>query len=305
MDTARNFDWIDTFLFWDFVLVTFLLFVDWYIGTERRARMRDMVGDWWLYLGQITYSDLVIEDAKYVRAQLVRWFSNGWFTRSRIIRSFIASILITLFGMYFLSLIEYGNLYTKDNLDAKIGLIYLFIIYLFIPMFIPNALFDWVSISVTISLLDIMSKLKGNNYLIIIYVVFISADFILAVFLSIPALIGFLFIWAVVFDGLGYPITLAMFIDAPVGVYRFYFAMLFLTGVPIVILITSTLPTLLHIFYMVLLVMCKTGRSVLRGPVSTILLRFHESKRGVLTLLAITVGTVAKLIQEAAKYLSF
>ncbi len=66
---------------------------------------------------------------------------------------------------------------------------------------------------------------------------------------------------------------------------------------------TSALPTLIHLMITIAFLASKLFRPLLQKPVSLILLRFHESRKGVLTQLAVGVGVLAKLMQVGVKYL--
>ena len=63
-------------------------------------------------------------------------------------------------------------------------------------------------------------------------------------------------------------------------------------------------PTLLHLLMSVFYVLQKVLRPVIQKPVELVLLRFHESKKGVLRTFAIGAGAIAKLLDEAIKYIS-
>lgn len=67
----------------------------------------------------------------------------------------------------------------------------------------------------------------------------------------------------------------------------------------LVVALTSALPTLIHLLLSLSFLISKLFRPLVQPIVSLLLLRFSESSRGPLTLIAVGVGTAAKFGQQA------
>jgi hypothetical protein len=67
-------------------------------------------------------------------------------------------------------------------------------------------------------------------------------------------------------------------------------------------LLPAVLPLLLHLITVSVFLLSKLVRPLLRKPTELLLLRFYESEKGILTLLAVGVGAAAELITKAIKY---
>jgi hypothetical protein len=68
-------------------------------------------------------------------------------------------------------------------------------------------------------------------------------------------------------------------------------------------LMASAWPALVHLLIAAVFWASKMFRPVIQRPVALVLLRFHESKKGALSLLAVGLGVVAKLVQLGVKAL--
>jgi hypothetical protein len=65
--------------------------------------------------------------------------------------------------------------------------------------------------------------------------------------------------------------------------------------------VLTLMPTILHGVLVTLFMISKLTTPVLKKPVNLILLRLHESEKGVLSLIGVAVGALAKLAQEGLK----
>ncbi len=66
-------------------------------------------------------------------------------------------------------------------------------------------------------------------------------------------------------------------------------------------LMASAWPALVHLLIAAAFWASKLFRPVIQRPVGLVLLRFHESKKGALSLVAAGLGVVAKLVQLGVK----
>jgi hypothetical protein len=273
--------WLDKFLFWDTLIVTLLVFADWLLGEKKRAAMREKVGEWWLHLEEVSFSGLVAEDADLVRRALQRFFGKTYGFRCIILTFFLSFSFITISYMWFL-------LYLSDLTFVVIISDFVAIVKDLAPhMFIvikhwglPNAFFDWLSLALTMFFLKLMARNAKPLFLCVL----ILFDIIGAiVFATIPFYIG------------------VAFLPQPGG----RAGLMFLTQLAIVgsiVAITSAIPSILHLMLSLVFLLSKLFRPLIQKPISLILIRFHESRQGVLTQLAAGFGAVAKLIQMGAKY---
>ncbi len=78
-------------------------------------------------------------------------------------------------------------------------------------------------------------------------------------------------------------------------------------GMIIVVLFASAvvpavLPLMLHAAMVLTFMLSKLFRPLLQKPTELLLLRFYESEKGVLTLLAVGLGAITELAIKAIKY---
>lgn len=275
--------WLDKFLFWDCVIVALLTFADWLLGEEKRAAMREKVGEWWLHVQEISFSGLVAEDAGIVRRALQRFFGkiNGF---RCILLTFVFSFGITIISYYILFVLlflkERTFVEVVTNFVAIVTELAPFLLAVIIFWGLPNAFFDWLSLALTMFFLKLMER--NTNPL----------------FLSV--LILFDIFGAILFAFFAFYLGAAL-LPGPTGIGGIIFVSQ-LAIVGIVVSITSAIPSILHLLLSFVFLLSKLFRPLLQKPISIILIRFHESRQGVLTQLAVGAGAIAKLVQEAAKY---
>lgn len=261
--------------------MTLLVFADWLLGEKKRAAMREKVGEWWLHLEEVSFSGLVAEDADLVRRALQRFFGKTYGFRCIILTFFLSFSFITISYMWFL-------LYLSDLTFVVIISDFVAILKELAPhMFIvikhwglPNAFFDWLSLALTMFFLKLMARNAKPLFLCVLILFDIIGAIVFAI---IPFYIG------------------AAFLPQTGG----RAGLIFLTQLVIVgsvVAITSAIPSILHLMLSLVFLLSKLFRPLIQKPISLILIRFHESRQGVLTQLAAGFGAVAKLIQMGAKY---
>lgn len=261
-------EWMDQFLFWDLVVVVLLCFSDWMIGAKQRARMREQIGHLWLYLDNVAYSRLAMEDAKVVVGLLDAVGGTTGLAPKRLFASCLPSLI---FGSYITySFIKYPRP-GVTGIDFAGGV---FIVLL------VNCAVDWASWSVTASTLRaILQKpplalIMANVLLVLLWEALFS---LASVFLLWWA--AGLLIWVSTGPT---PVSLLL----------------------LVIACSKMAPAASLILYGALLFGCKALRALLKWPIGTIALRLHESKQGVLSQLAAAGGVLAKIVHEATKVFS-
>lgn len=177
-----------------------------------------------------------------------------------------------------------------------------------LPLFLLNAILDWVSLGVTLLLLGWMARSVTTARLIGL----VALDLSLAV--ALAAAVGLLVAiyaygptefartWISNFDESSRQafqiLGQARAVYSHFGVWE---GMLLL---PVAILFTSALPTLVHSVVAMVFLCSKLFRPVLQPVVGRALYLFHASRQGVLTQLAVGGGILTKAGQETIKYLA-
>jgi hypothetical protein len=255
---------------------------DWLIGPKGRKRMRERVGDWWLFLQYSTWKELAAEDARRVAGWLTRFFGQRFFSWQFIWRSAAVSFTIQTVSLVGLSywLKNNGNDHLFSHLTNPLVLGY------YVGFAGIAALLDWLTIVATILILRRMSQ-AHSGYAIIGFVVL---DIVVALLLF--ACVFYLGVWLYRPEG-----------NDPSWIEKMVMAIaLGTTTLPAAI--TAMWPTLLHLLVCAVFLGSKLTEPVAKKPISLALLRFHESDKGVLTGFAVGLGAVTKLIQEWVKYLN-
>lgn len=302
----------DHFFFWVLIAATALTAIDWWIGPDGRARMRDKMGEWWLHVTEASFTELIAEDARRVRSWLLAIFGRWTGIRSLLLCALISiltSILLTAsFAVFYDAPIVNGG----DYYWLKYTIAWQFLRIALIPLVVANAIFDWVSLGVTLKFLEWMARSVSVPKLTSIVI----ADIVLAVCFAIAVA------WVVsVYVGFFDPeqryssaftikeireffINFNEFLayDKRDPIFRhIWVGSIFL---PFTILFTSALPTILHLFVAAIFLGSKIFRPVLQPAIGRVLYLFHVSKKGVLTQIAVGGGVVIKVGQEAIKYMT-
>ncbi len=248
-----------------------LTLVDWCLGEQRRHNMREKVGVWWVWVKDIPWSGVEERSARAVLRFLHRALGPRWLSGRCALFVFGLSIFGTL--LIYLPLFIFDEhprvaLGWASSEFQKSLLVYL-------P---TNAVLDWLSVGVTMWFLKLLAR-KASFFVI---TVLVCADLVIAFVICI-VLILFLNVVKLFFSS-----------DQWFGTSLLVAACAF---------VTTLVPTLLHIGFSFILLVSKALRPVLHPLTAMLLLRFHESKKGVLTILAITGASGLKLLQEWVKYL--
>ena len=290
MDASSQISWMDDFLFWDFIVVTMLVAVDWLLGEERRNSMRDTVGYWWIHAENIGYGELAAEDASIMRCMLVWLLGNGWFTARRISSSILVGIILAItVGFVFVVV-------TPSDRLAVVPFVAILLVTCIIAL--PTAISCWLSFSLTIIFLGWMVKRPVLWFYVFIVLIDIVA---LALILYLGGSLTTISIGEYSPRLLNYTSSANegwedVFHDT-IGVFALA------NRVLPVFVVVAAIPTVLHISYVLFLTFCKAFRRILGPVVGLLLKRLHESRQGVLTVIAAGCGVFAKLVQESAKYL--
>ncbi len=267
--------WVDAFLSLDVALVATLILADFLIGKKGRAAMREKVGDWGLKLQQVNFLGFESAHAGKIRSWLERFFGNRWFRLKFFLRTALLSIGITFCAVFLFNilLIDKRSFGRSDEL---------FGFTLFLDVYLPNLLADWFSLAITIFVLKKMQESVHTIRLMLLMVVDLAA----VIVLSFAALMGSL--------------GLARFLGLQPPIHIIAGAALVI--ILWIITLTSVLPSLAHLFVALVFCLSKLLRPVLQKPVELVLLRFYESEKGLLTLLAVGLGALSKIIQASVKY---
>ena len=295
MSTAPS--WIDDFLFWDALIVALLIFSDWILGRDRRERMKESVGDWWLYLDSSTYAGLVAEDAGRVRRFLERLFSHSWLSPTFLQRTFLYStpitFLVLMVGQIALLFVasSVGSAQPSETNQSPEPLSQIFygilifavlpVIAAIPPMITPNVITAWLSIGFTLFLLKKMEQSTSFGVLLSILICDLAAVYLVTLLsfaLLSYSLMGFSF-----------------------GLYASLPGLFWFLGVA-AMAVTNALSTLVHAGLSLLFILSKLVSPALKRPTEVLLIRFYESDKGVLTQLAIGLGGFAKIVHEIVKY---
>ena len=86
----------DHFFYWIFATASVLTAVDWWIGPDGRAAMRERAGLWWLHITETSFAGLAAEDARRVEQWLRRIFGKRWFGLRAILLCAIISSTVRL-----------------------------------------------------------------------------------------------------------------------------------------------------------------------------------------------------------------
>jgi hypothetical protein len=294
MTSPKN-SWVDEFLFYDLVAVSLLLLVDWFLGETRRQNMRERAGEWWLHVQEYSYQGLAKEDAAYVRAKLVKIFGENWLSPRFVFGSFFVSSILS--GIV-LSLILLETGYQDMNWQQYLAFIASFTL--------PNAILDWMSLSLTIYLLGLMARSAHFFNIVLIAIV----DVIVAIALGVGVVFMFFFLVSVfecenldciaksAVDTLSYTEEIFIAVLEPHYLRTVSFSQ---GSILLGAIFTSTLPSLIHLFIALIFLGSKLIRPIGKPVVSAVLFAFHDSKKGVLSVIAVGLGAAAKLIQQWSK----
>jgi len=264
---ATTSTWLDTFLFWDLVLVTVLVFTDWLLGEDNRARMRELCGLLWLHVNSLSFVGFTAKEAKALR-RIARMVLGH---RVLSLRFFACACSLGFLGRSALTCL----IIVEDSQLAPI----------YVTVTLAGVFTDFASLAIALWLLGLMEK----NVSLFRLLGLIIADLVAAVALCLVGPILNAVISLSLLSRLDLPWDMAL-------AYLFWgTSFCVLMGVP------SLMPTGAYLSLAILFLAAKCIRPFLQKPTELLLLRFYESDRGVLSLVAVALGVVAKLMQQFLK----
>ncbi|BBO85786.1 hypothetical protein DSCO28_63520 [Desulfosarcina ovata subsp. sediminis] len=253
----------DKFFYISLVFVASLTFIDFLLGEEKRNAMKDRLGCWWIYLSDISYAGLVANDAKKVRLFIDKVLGNGFFS----FRFFISSMILSVGFLWLTDFIAVNVFLENVSTDYSSWDIES------ILLMISNGLLNYFSFGITVHLLK---KMESQTSIVILVVILLS-DIIIA---SIIALIAYVLMSVILGDAESILEVVAHAI------------------VLVIVMISSFIPTIIHALFTLLFLLSKLFRPLIQKPSELVLLRLSQSSKGILTLLAAAIATIAKLIEE-------
>lgn len=280
------FEFADEFFYCVLALVALLSLIDWLLGEEVRARIRERIGITWLHLGEARYGQLFVEDMRYVRSKAIMFFGTPAFSVRRLFRvfTFVLSVAICLIVILFFLLpieLAYSPFCLLDSCPSRVIVVGFDDAYPKVLSSVPTWTVSlFLSISFTIFCLKKFYSAKKP----LTKLFFFLLDVLVAIAL-IYSQFAFYVVVHTAFLELGSLRPEDVFAR---NLSKFSF-----------VLILS--PTACYVLLISLRAMLKLSRPVLFPTLMLILLRFHQSKKGVLTNLAIFFGVVSKLGQQAIK----
>lgn len=264
---------VDTFFYFCLVFVAVLALTDFLLGKEGREKVRELIGEWWIYLEDSSYAGLGASDA----ARILGWFRNilGPIVSLRFwVLIFPIAFLLLVTVLHLVFTMPDGVVF--EDLFESISLI--FLIFGERGFLIPfaNTILPVLSFVLTLGFLKLMSS---------------SSSFVFLSFLTICDLIV----------AIALIIVTVMIVQSHRTWDVFDFGNVLDQYVWIAGGLLSLFPTALHVFLTSLFVISKLTAPILRKPVNLVLLRLNESEKGALSLIGVAIGTIAKLIQEGLK----
>ena len=294
---------VDGFLLWVAGLVAVAMFVDFLLGPAKRAQIRDAVGEWGCHLQTTSFPDIISEASGKIRHFIIRGFGDWLSWRNFFLSCSSSLLLVGIAVVIFWFVIKRGQ--------VELG-VYRFLAYAF-----QNALLDWLSLGVTLGLLQLMKQQTRTAPLLAL----ISLDLFLALILAFFVVYGALIIdrytpvlltmplikirgfdTLIIFDQMNIRQLAYLASDRLIDLVALIFTGRAFYSLTFIVVFTSALPTLIHLIITILLVVLKMSWPVLRPIISLLLRRFSQSDKGVFTLVAGGAGVLAKVIQEGVKY---
>jgi hypothetical protein len=292
MGFFTNFD--DHFLFIVALVCGVLVFVDWAIGTVGRASMRQQLAEWWIRLDDNTFAGLVAQHAGRLKDFFLKHFGKKWYSSRRVLMAILVSSMCFLVVATLINIDSVAGFHSNKALEIFI-------------LLIPNAIFDWLMLNQTIFLLRFIERSTSLFRLLVIAAIgFLAA--MLKPFIVLP--MGMILESAWELSG-ATPVIHSAFdivfgqpppVPPPACVeclFDEWFVDLF--KIVFAVILTGFIWSITHIFAALTFAASKLFRPIVKPLLSWLLYRFQESEKGVLTVIATGGGTVAKLIQQAAK----
>lgn len=278
---------LQTFLIVDAAVVFLLIATDWLMGEKARKAIKDKVADWWYLVESLTWNGFGAAHA----ARMLQFMSRLLGTRGLSWRRFLSCSALSLALMLPVAALVMqlwppqvakpdAPASHQESIDWARNAGYV----LFAAACIPTLLFSWLSLSATMKVLARMSRSAGPasllaNLLAVLAIAAGASIWLIPLVLVVAEFLQFL-IFATAF---GSPNAFTLF----AGMLASIIAMLVTNFGPLVILIFSIL------FFLV----SKLVRPAIQPVTSLVLARLYESKRSVLSQVAIGAGAVAALVK--------
>ena len=264
----------DPFFFAIIVLVATLAFADFLLGQDGRRRVKEFVGEWWLYLEDSTYAGLGADDAAKIQFWVRRCLGPIRSFRFWIL-AFVGACVLLVASFQVVSSLVFDESIIAGALETLLLMPQL-LVDLGAFLFLANTLLPVISLVVTLGFLQLMASTS-----------------------SIPIL--FLLIVGDAVAALTIIVATVMIVQSHRTWDAFDFGnvitqLIWLSGGTLILA-----PTILHIALTMLFMLSKLMTPVLKNPINLVLLRLYESEKGVFSLIGVAVGTLAKLVQEGLK----
>ena len=289
MESASTF--FDNFLVITALICSVIAIIDWLLGPEWQKQSRDALEDWWIRLSELNYQEVLNEAVDLGNRVLSDLWRKTWGAYAKVFNH--KAIILLWPAMFSLAA---GSIYGFIHDDMQAG-----------GAWIVEITCDVITNHVVC--------LTVVAYLLVGWILLLPAYFFGLTFFSSLAITRLLMWWMTRRRHVLLAILLVM-LDVYIAKHIYSFAegaskgmsdsttlggtMLSETTFLVVFLI-AFIPTSIHLAVSTYFLLGKTFDGVVRPLSMLLLLRITETKRGVLTQIAIGLGVIAKLVQEAIK----
>jgi hypothetical protein len=295
---------VDRFLIVVIILVTLISAVDWLIGQSGRERLQKMVGDWWVIVETTTFGENISAYASFIFETYKELFESdeyggkfhGFFNKLVfiLIPDFISYVIFAArwFWTYGLG----GRLAPGQTGRNNHMMIIPMLLSLLVGL-VGLHLARWIALSL----------LKGSNALLIAKLILMSTAYVVFAVFSVIVSIAV----ANLFEFHVRPLYTRSIFPSQTA-YDFKWEIFgreinmhvdkFINDGVLAFSVASLSLIFLIVFGMqFFFIFAKIFHFALKPVTSLLLQRFYESKQGILTVIAVTLGALAKLIQELTK----
>lgn len=266
--------YFDSFFFGVLMLVALLTFTDFLLGKNGREKVKQLVGEWWVYLDDSTYAGLGADDA----ARLLHWVRKGLGPIRSLrfwISTFAGACVLLVITIHVVSSLMFGEPIISGALEASV-VVPNMLVDRGALLFLSNTLMPVISLVATLGFLRLMSSTKSLIFLFLL--ILANAIAALTILVATVVLVQNHRTW----DAFDFGNVLDQLIWMSGGTL-------------------TLLPVLLYIVLATLFMISKLTMPILKKPVNLIVLRLHQSDKGVLSLAGVALGAMAKLTQEGLK----
>lgn len=279
-------DFADEFFFSVAAVVTLFSFVDWLLGENRRRAMRQQFGNFAERLESIRYKELFVEDIQLIKAGGDKLFGPSFFSIRRFVSVFVAVLSIVFFALfvrafYYPITVERSVFkLTEGPAEVLVHTVHLSdLAHRHLEFFIVNFVIFMATLSITL----LMLKLATRASSVIASVLFLVLDCVMIAVQVLPLL----YVWIVIF------VVTNIFASSKASVVG--------STVMDDSLVFIFVPSVAYILVLLVRMFSKAARKVVIPIVTLFLVRFEESKKGVLTNIAVGLGVSVKLAQQFVK----